>query len=59
MTMDPSLYTRRIIPASPKSFKSIIAEQRAAITEAFDTQARDAVEGIHQRVDVARHSKGE
>ena len=59
MTMDPTQYTRRITPASPKSFKSIIAEQRAAITEAFDTQAREAVEEIHQRVDVARHSKGE
>jgi len=57
--LDRKFHVTKIIQAPPKSFKSIIAEQRAAITEAFDTQAREAVEGNHNRVDVARHSKGE
>lgn len=56
--LDRKFHTTKIIPASPKSFKSIIAEQRAAITEAFDTQAREAVENDHQRLDVARNFKG-
>lgn len=43
--LDRNFHVTKIIPASPKSFKSIIAEQRAAITEAFDTQAREVVEG--------------
>lgn len=39
------------------SFKSRIARDKAALENA-DEDARDAVEGIHQRVDVARQFKG-
>lgn len=57
--LDRKFHTTKIIPASPKSFKSIIAEQRAAITEAFDTQARDAVQSQDQSAEVTRQSQGD
>ncbi len=56
--MDRQFHVTRIVPTSPKAFPTIIHEARQRIVEGLDLTAQEAVEGTHQRSDVARQFKG-
>lgn len=58
MTLDREYHIKRIVPAQPKSFRTIIEETRQRIIEGLDLQAQEAVETTAERTDAARF-KGE
>lgn len=49
MTLDREFHVKTIVPASPKSFRSIIEEQRQRICTEMDATAQEAVEGNQER----------
>lgn len=54
MTLDREFHVKRIVPASPKSFRSIIEEQRQRIIEGLDLEAQKAVETTSERSEQRR-----
>lgn len=58
MTLDREFHTKRIVPAQPKSFRTIIEETRQRIIEDLDLQAQEAIETASERTNAARQFNG-
>ena len=48
MTLDREHHIKRIVPASPKAFRTIIEEHRQKIIEGMDLKAEQRTEAPHQ-----------